>query len=208
MTYPASLPIATLKPRSRPIPMVFQLFRDNKRAGTIRALYGAIVAQARRPAFYITYGVPDTVEGRFDMIVLHVALFFRRVRADEGVRALGQGVFDAFCRDMDHNLREMGVSDVRLPRRMRGLGEAYYGRAKGYDRALAADDDQVLVDALAKNIFASEGVPAGAQRLAAYVREAVRVLDGQPSTRIAAAVLDFPDPDTILVAGNGVKDAT
>ncbi len=105
--------------------MVFQLFRSNGRAGTIRALYGVIVAQARLPAFYRAYGVPDTVEGRFDMIVLHVALFFRRVRADDEVRALGQLVFDAFCRDMDHNLREMGVSDVRLPRRMRDLGAAY-----------------------------------------------------------------------------------
>jgi cytochrome b pre-mRNA-processing protein 3 len=183
--------------------MVFQLFRRNGRAGTIRALYGAIVAQARRPAFYRVYGVPDTVDGRFDMIVLHVALFFRRVRAEEQVSTLGQLVFDAFCRDMDHNLREMGVSDVRIPHRMRELGAAYYGRAASYDRALAADDHQVLVGALAKNIFASDGAPAGAHHLAAYVREAVRDLDRQPSTGLAAAVLDFPDPDTILVAGNG-----
>ena len=185
--------------------MVFQLFRRNGRAGTIRALYGVIVAQARQPAFYRAYGVPDTVEGRFDMIVLHVALFFRRVRAEEAVRPLGQGVFDAFCCDMDHNLREMGVSDVRLPKRMRELGGAFYGRAASYDRALATDDDEVLADALAKNIFASDGAPApGARRLAAYVREAVRGLDGQDSARFAAAVLDFPDPDTILVAENGI----
>ncbi len=183
--------------------MVFQLFRRNKRAGTIRALYGAIVAQARRPAFYRAYGVPDNVEGRFDMIALHVILFFRRVRADQEVRALGQLVFDAFCRDMDHNLREMGVSDVRLPRRMHELGGAYYGRAASYDRALAGGDE-VLAAALARNILAADGVPDEAKRLAAYVREAVRDLDRQQSGRIAAAVLDFPDPDTILVAGKGI----
>lgn len=183
--------------------MVFQLFRRNERAGTIRALYGVIVAQARLPAFYRAYGVPDTVEGRFDMIVLHVALFFRRVRAEEEVRALGQGVFDAFCLDMDHNLREMGVSDVRLPKRMGEFGAAFYGRAASYDRALA-DDDEALAAALAKNVLAAEGVPDGAKRLAAYVREAVRGLDRQDSARIAGAVLDFPDPDTILVAGNGM----
>lgn len=182
--------------------MIFQLFRRNGRAGTIRALYGAIVAQARRPAFYRAYGVPDNVDGRFDMIVLHVALFFRRVRGDEEVRILGQLVFDAFCRDMDHNLREMGVSDVRLPRRMHELGAAFYGRSASYDRALEGDDE-ALAAALAKNILPAEGVPDEARRLAAYVREAVRDLDRQPSARIAEAVLDFPDPDTILVAGNG-----
>jgi hypothetical protein len=74
--------------------MIFQLFHRNKRAGTIRALYGAIVAQARRPAFYRGYGAPDSVEGRFDMIVLHAVLFFRRTRADDDIRALGQLVFD------------------------------------------------------------------------------------------------------------------
>ena len=182
--------------------MVFQLFRRNERAATIRALYGAIVAQARSPAFYRAYGVPDTVDGRFDMIALHVILFFRRVRADEEVRALGQRVFDAFCRDMDHNLREMGVSDVRIPRRMREVGAAYYGRTASYDRALAGTDE-ALAAALAKNILAVEGVPEEALRLAAYVREAVAGLDRLQNARLAAAVLDFPDPDTILVAGNG-----
>ena len=182
--------------------MIFQLFRRNDRAGTIRALYGAIVAQARRPAFYLDYGVPDNVEARFDMIALHVILFFRRVRADrDSIRALGQPVFDAFCRDMDHNLREMGVSDVGIPRKMRGLGEAYYGRATTYDRALSAPGDEALVAALSKNVFATDLVPAGAFRLASYVREAVRRLDRQDGDALATAVLDFPDPDTISSAG-------
>jgi cytochrome b pre-mRNA-processing protein 3 len=207
MTYPASVPIATypgLDPRPRPITMIFQLFRRNDRAGTIRALYGAIVAQARRPAFYRDYGVPDSVEGRFDMIALHVILFFRRVRAErEQVRALGQEVFDAFCRDMDHNLREMGVSDVGIPRKMRGLGEAYYGRAMTYDHALSADGDEALVAALARNVFAMEAAPAGASRLASYVREAVRRLDREDGDAFAASVLDFPDPDTISPAEGG-----
>lgn len=182
--------------------MIFQLFRRNERAGTIRALYGAIVAQARRPAFYRDYGAPDSVEGRFDMIVLHVVLFFCRTRADSDIRPLGQLVFDAFCRDMDHNLREMGVSDVRIPTRMRGLGEAFYGRAATYDRALSADGDEALAAALARNVFAADVPPAGAYRLAAYVRQAVHRLDCQEAPALATAILDFPDPDTISATGS------
>ena len=213
MTYPASVPIAThpgLDPCPRPIAMIFQLFRRNDRAGTIRALYGVIVAQARRPAFYRDYGVPDSVEGRFDMIALHVILFFRRVRADrEPIRALGQPVFDAFCRDMDHNLREMGVSDVGIPRKMRGLGEAYYGRSATYEKALSPEGDKALAAALARNVFTTDVTPPGAVRLAAYVREAVRRLDQQDGDDFAAAVLDFPDPDTISSAeGDTVAEAT
>jgi len=181
--------------------MISQLFRRNQRAPTIRALYGAIVAQARRPAFYRDYGAPDTVEGRFDMIVLHVALFFRRVRAErDEIRVLGQDVFNAFCRDMDHNLREMGVSDARIPHRMRGFGEAFYGRAAIYDRALAAEDDAALAEALGRNVFASDLPSVGARRLARYVREADRGLARQGAERFVAAVLDFPDPDTISPA--------
>jgi cytochrome b pre-mRNA-processing protein 3 len=188
--------------------MISQLFRRNGRPETIRTLYGAIVAQARLPAFYRDYGVPDTVEGRFDMIVLHVALFFRRMRTEpEEVRGLGQGVFDAFCRDMDHNLREMGVSDMGIPGKMQDIGEAFYGRATVYGRALAASGNAALIAALAKNVFAAEGTPAGAYPLALYVREAVRRLDRLEGGRIAAAVLDFPDPDTKSVAESGARAA-
>src|ERR1043165_1672290 len=96
------------RPGAWPILMISQLFRRSRQAAIIDRLYGAIVAQARCPAFYLDSGVPDTPDGRFDMIVLHVFLFYRRVRADApALRALGQGVFDAFCRDMDHYFREM-----------------------------------------------------------------------------------------------------
>src|SRR5262249_18838863 len=122
--------------------MIFRLFRRDPQAATIAALYGAIVAQARNPAFYLEYGVPDTPEGRFDMIVLHLALVCRRLGRAQGpdqapARSVSQAVFDMFCRDMDHNLREMGVSDIGVPKKMRKLGEAFYGRLDAYDRALA-----------------------------------------------------------------------
>ena len=101
--------------------MIPPLFRMPGR--TIAALYGAIVAQARDPRFYESYEVPDTVLGRFDLIVLHLALVLRRLReGDAAMSGLAQGVFDAFCRDMDHNLREMGVSDQGVPLQMCRVG--------------------------------------------------------------------------------------
>src|SRR5205085_1197593 len=97
---------------------------------TIAALYGAIVAQARHAGFYQNYAVPDTVLGRFDMIVLHLVLVLRRLRDGGAARsATAQGVFDRFCRDMDDNLREMGIGDQAVPDQMRRVGEAFYGRA-------------------------------------------------------------------------------
>src|SRR5512141_2125850 len=118
--------------------MIFPLFRRSARPGTISALYGAIVAQARLPGFYRDYAVPDTVDGRFELIVLHLVLVLDRLADDPALRVLGQGVFDRFCQDMDHNLREMGVGDLTVPKQMQRMGGAYYGRAQAYREALAA----------------------------------------------------------------------
>jgi cytochrome b pre-mRNA-processing protein 3 len=183
--------------------MIFRLFRRAPQAATIAALYGAIVAQARHPAFYLGFGVPDTPEGRFDMIVLHLALVCRRLgRAqapDEGAdrapaQVLSQGVFDMFCRDMDHNLREMGVGDLTVPKKMQKLGEAFYGRLEVYDRALAASHDDELAGALARNVV-GEGTPEEAARgLATYVRGTVQHLDAAPIAAFGDGKLTFPDP--------------
>ena len=108
--------------------MILARFRRNSQARTIHALYGAIVAQARSVAFYADFRVPDTVEGRFDLIVLHLVLLLHRLsgRAEAG-RGLGQELFDVFCRDLDANLREMGVGDLAVPKKMRSFAES--GRA-------------------------------------------------------------------------------
>jgi cytochrome b pre-mRNA-processing protein 3 len=118
--------------------MIFPLFRRSRRRDTISGLYGTIVAQARMPSFYRDYAVPDTLNGRFDLILLHLALLLDRLAQDPALRHLGQAVFDRFCQDMDHNLREMGVGDLAVPKEMRRIGEAFYGRAQAYRAALAA----------------------------------------------------------------------
>lgn len=175
--------------------MIFSLFRRSARPDTISALYGMIVAQARMPCFYREYGIADTVNGRFDLIVLHLALLLERLAQDDAPRGLGQGIFDRFCQDMDHNLREMGIGDLKVPKEMRRMGEAFYGRTQSYRAALAADGDQALVAALERNIYG--GSPAPAPRLAAYMREALRDLTAQSSNRLAAGELRLPDPATI-----------
>lgn len=178
--------------------MLFPRFRRGATPGTISTLYGMIVAQARMPCFYRDYSVADTVNGRFDLLVLHLALVLGRLAQAAELRSLGQGLFDRFCQDMDHNLREMGVGDLKVPAEMRRMGEAYYGRAQAYQAALATADSQALVEAVRRNIYS--GAPASeaaAERLAAYIRAAAGDLTAQDPARLAAGSLHFPDPALI-----------
>lgn len=178
--------------------MIFRLFRRNPQAATIAALYGVIVAQARNPSFYLGFGVPDTAEGRFDMILLHLALLCRRLGRDPAMAgSLGQDVFDMFCRDMDHNLREMGVGDLSVPKKMQKLAEAFYGRLETYDRALAAAGDEDLAVALGRNVLGEVEPSGSARKLAAYARAAALRLDETSSADLTGEGLSFPDPDTI-----------
>ena len=155
-----------------------------------------IVAQARSPVFYAEFGVPDTVSGRIDMIVLHLVLVLRRLRQGQAnLPVLGQQIFDWFCRDMDHNFREMGVGDLTVPKEMRRVAEAFYGRAGAYEAGLASDDPGALETAVARNVFGIEEVSPGAVRLAAYMRQAAqRLSEQEPATGTVA----FPDPSAIL----------
>jgi cytochrome b pre-mRNA-processing protein 3 len=142
--------------------MILSAFRRRHQDDLIRILYGAIVAQARSAAFYAHYGVADSVEGRFELLVLHLVLVLRRLggelkprplQAPSSSAAVGQQLFDVFCRDLDDNLREMGVGDLAVPRRMRQFGEAFYGRQAAYGVALDAADPQELEKTLARNIL-------------------------------------------------------
>ena len=191
-----------------------RLFGFARRAEQPDALYAAVAAQARQPIFYTAYGVPDTLDGRFDLLVLHAVLLLRRLRNeprqarreaaqgataedDELMRALAQEVFDVFFREMDRALREMGVGDMAVPRRVRTMAEVFYGRAGAYGAALEARDPKPLEDALARNLFPDHDAPASAARLARYVRAAAEALDSQPRHELLAGRLRFPDPSSI-----------
>jgi cytochrome b pre-mRNA-processing protein 3 len=180
--------------------MILRLFQRRAANTTIAALYGVIVAQARSPAFYADYGVPDSVQGRFDLIVLHMVLLLRRLGRDEGARSLGQRLFDAFCRDLDGNLREMGIGDLAVPKHMRRFAEAFYGRQAAYLAALDAADQRVFENALARNIFALSERDDRAVRLAHYACAAVRELDAREEQALMAGQLRFPNPEAFVNA--------
>lgn len=142
---------------------LFSMFRRRPFERTGFELYGAAVAAARAPALFAALGIPDTVEARFDVISLHVALLIRRLRTDPDARgpALAQAVFDAMFADMDLNLREMGIGDLSVGKKVREAWEAFHGRALAYEAALDSADAGALAEALARNVWREEA-PAGA----------------------------------------------
>jgi cytochrome b pre-mRNA-processing protein 3 len=155
------------------------------------------VAQARSVAFYTAYGVPDTLDGRFDLIVLHLVLLLARLDRDGALaRGVGQSLFDQFCRDLDANLREMGVGDLAVPKRMRRFGEAFYGRQTAYLAALRESDGEELEKALARNIFHGTNGD-GPRRLARYARALLREFEVHDRAALLRSAVEFPKPEAI-----------
>jgi cytochrome b pre-mRNA-processing protein 3 len=136
--------------------------------------------------------VPDTVNGRFDLLLLHLWMVLRHLRSQQGGIALSQALFDHFCADMDANLREMAVGDLAVPKKMQKVGEAFYGRAAAYDMALT-DSGGALAQAICRNVLDGANME-GARRLAAYAREAMTRLDGESDVTRLAASWKFPMP--------------
>jgi cytochrome b pre-mRNA-processing protein 3 len=169
--------------------MILSLFRKKTPTEPVFAVYRAIVAQSRRPEFYADWMVPDTVTGRFDMISLHLALLFRRLRSgDPKVRDFSQAVFDLFFKDMDRSLREMGAGDLAVPKKVQKMGGIFYGLLDAIADALDRGNIDDLTAVLVRNVYAGEAVPE-ARRLAEYlVAEAAR-LDAQPAETITCGVL-------------------
>ncbi len=159
------------------------------------ALYRRIVEQARQPDFYSRHGVPDSLDGRFDMIVLHCFLVMRRLRtiASQAADGLSQDLFDLLFADMDSNLREIGVGDLGVGKRVKKMAQAFYGRVEAYEAGLTATDDAILTDALTRNLYGTTQ-PALPNQLAmaAYIRAADSHLAGQAEARIMSGNVDFP----------------
>ena len=171
--------------------------RRNRLERPAYLLYGAAVAAARAECFYAALGVPDTLDGRFDLVSLHVYLVVRRLTmCPKPGPDLAQGVFDAMFADMDVNLREMGGGDLSVSRRNRAMWEAFHGRAAAYKPALDAADDTALVEVLLRNVW--RGTPPAASdapaRLAAIVRRCAAALETQDIAPLAKGIITFPDP--------------
>lgn len=168
--------------RSRPAPIEAAADR----------LHDALVAQIRQPVFYLGFGVPDTFEGRFDLLVMHAGLVLRRLRdlGPDG-QTLAQALVDLMFARFDIAMRELGVSDVAVPKRMKRLAEAFKGRTAAYDDALARGDRVAFSAAVARNVLAGQGdgVP--------LARYAIAGADAMAATGLAAfadGLLSFPDP--------------
>ena len=161
--------------------MLKRLFRPNPTLDVGRALYAAVVEQARAPALYESLGAPDTVEGRFEVYSLHVVLLLDRLsEPGERVKATSQALFDTYVGALDHALREMGVGDLSVGKKMRKLGEAFFGRAKSYHAAIAAlPDAGPLRDLLTRTVYA-EGDASHVPALADYVIAQREHLAAQP----------------------------
>jgi cytochrome b pre-mRNA-processing protein 3 len=172
--------------------MLKRLFKPRPALVAGRALYARMVPQARTPAFFADLGVPDTPEGRFEMYSLHVYLLLERLKG-QGAQAAetAQALFDTYVSALDNALREMGVGDLSVGKRMRKLGEAFYGRINSYEEALAAlPDRSVLEGLLTRTAF--EGADAGrVSELAAYVAAQREALAAQPIERLCAGEVEW-----------------
>ena len=169
---------------------MFGLPRRDQPVGFV--LYGHAVEAARAPFLYRDLGVPDTLDGRFDLVGLFAFLMVRRLESEPPAgHRLAQAVFDAMFGDMDVNLREMGVGDLSVRKRVKAMWEAFHGRSASYAAALAASDDAALEAALARNVWRGRPPPGSPAALARLVRAEDRHLAGQPFAAFASGTACF-----------------
>ena len=173
--------------------MIFGYYsRNRKNREIVRTIYGQLTAAARNPHYYVDMNVPDTVMGRFEMISVMMILFLRRTgRASSPVQQLAQDVVDSFFAEIDHSIRELGVGDNSVPKRMKKLARMFYGRAETYGAALDAGDASVLAEALRRNIHPGMSGDAAAESDAdmSLLAESVLSLDRELSGREEASIL-------------------
>ncbi len=156
-------------------------------------LYAAAAAQARQPGFYLS-GVPDTPTGRFELYTLHVDLILYRLKGrGEEAAEVGQALFDTYVANLDLALRELGVGDLSVGKKMRKLGEAFYGRTKAYDAALAQlPDIEPLRELIGRTVLA-DAAPEPAGPIAAYVARASEGLAALSLEDVIAGRLTWPE---------------
>ncbi|WP_312783514.1 ubiquinol-cytochrome C chaperone family protein [Brevundimonas sp.] len=142
--------------------MLRNLFRQRPDERQGDALYALAVEQARQPAFYTSLGVADRIDARFELYTLHVLILFLRLKQDgERGEVAAQKLFDTYISSLDHTLRELGVGDVSVGKKMRKLGESLYGRMSAYEGSLRAEDVDALAASLAKNVYESADAATG-----------------------------------------------
>jgi len=174
-----------------------RIFPGNRQEKPARDLYEAVVLQARSPEFYSDWGVPDSVDGRFELLLLHCWLVMRRLRGEgEEAATLSQTLFDTLIYDLDQSLRVSGVGDLKVGPKLKAMGQAFYGRIRAYDEGLEAPAAAVLEAALRRNLYGtlaetSAEVPAV---MADYVRREAAALAAQPADELLRGRVSFGTP--------------
>lgn len=167
--------------------MVARWFRKDPVQSQAETLFEALNAAARRPPFFVEGAAPDTIDGRFELLAVHIYLAIRRLRVDAPASdRLSIALQEAFFRRLDHALRELGVGDLSVGRKIRGLAEAFYGRAGAYEKAIVASGSDLAI-ALARNVYESDD-PDRAGLLANYVVQSDRILAATPSESLVDGV--------------------
>ena len=167
------------------------LHRRRERRAAALAAYTRVVERSREPAFYAGWGVPDTLDGRFEVLALHVFLVLNRLKRETGeAQVFAQELFDTMFADLDGALREMGAGDLGVGRRVQAMAKGLYGRIAAYERGLG--DEAEMMAALRRNLFGT--VAASAPQLAAfgaYARRQAAALAAQPATALIAGAVAF-----------------
>jgi cytochrome b pre-mRNA-processing protein 3 len=170
------------------------LFRKDDDGPAVRAAYGAIVEQARKPVFYGAVGVPDTPMGRFAMVSLHAFLAMDRLGREPGARKFSQDLFDLMFADMDRNMRELGVGDLSVGKKVKGLAQNFYAMAADCREGMKGDDD-ALAAPLRQYVYRDcEPAQGAIDALTAYMRASIALLAEQNAAEIAEGRIVFAQP--------------
>jgi cytochrome b pre-mRNA-processing protein 3 len=158
--------------------------------------YRRVVEHARQRVFFTGFGVPDTLDGRFELVCLHAFLYLHRLKSEQPqAAAVSQAFFDAMFADMDRGLREMGTGDLSVGRHIKRMAQGFYGRIRAYQNGLEDGDDTVLNDALARNLYGTVGESARvSSAVADYVRSAAALLAHQSLAELLDGDVGFPPP--------------
>ncbi len=177
--------------------MIFRLFgRKNSNAAIVERQYAILTAAARQPFFYTDLDVPDTVMGRFEMLSAVLIVYFRRTRSSaRSGQEIAQEIVDAFFEDVDHSIRELGVGDVAVPKRMKKFASMFYGRLESYAAAMEKKDAEELAAALKRNFHPKNDDPSLTMAgLASYLLLAEAELAGLGEDIVETGTLKLPAP--------------
>ena len=171
------------------------LFRRGRRRQAVIAAYHRIVEQARQPVFFADWGVPDTLDGRFETLALHAFLVLNRLKAGDGAASVfAQDLFDTMFADLDRAMREMGATDIGVGRHVKTMARGFYGRVAAYERGLA-EGDAALEEALRRNLFGTFAPDAAQLDAAArYLRDQAAAFEAAPLAQLLAGDLPFGAP--------------